>query len=181
MAKKTANEALSAYRRAVIDDSVETCIGDLAVRVGKWKQACETRETEMARLIADEEAAEDAVVAAYEAATRAGAESDALERIGLKPTAALRAVAKRAKAKPRPRPSRAATAAAEAPLTPPTDELSDATPASPRAASTPPAAAESDPVPAGSGGPSASADAMRVATTVPDDAGASPAPARARS
>ncbi|MGY4101966.1 hypothetical protein ACW2Q0_20815 [Nocardia sp. R16R-3T] len=180
MAKKMATDALSAYRRAVIDDDMETRIGELAVKVGEWRQASETRATETARLIADEEAAEDAVVAAYEAATSAGAESDALERIGLKPTDAIRAAAKRAKAKPRPRPSRASTAAAEAPLTPPPAEASETEPAAPSTpAAAPPAAAQPDPAPTGSGGPSASADPIRVAAAA---TGASaPSAARVRS
>ncbi|AXK90010.1 hypothetical protein SAMN05421776_11379 [Nocardia farcinica] len=178
MAKKMATDALSAYRRAVIDDDMETRIGELAVKVGEWQQASETRRAETARLIADEEAAEDAVVAAYEAATNAGAEAAALERIGLKPTDAIRAVAKRAKAKPRPRPSRASTAAAEAPLTPPPAEDSELESTSPGTPVTPSAAVpQPDPAPAGSGGPSAAADPVRVAAA---DAGA-PAAARVRS
>lgn len=152
MVKKTATHALTAYRRVVIDDDMETRIGELAVKVGEWQRASENRETETARLIADEESAEAAVAAAYAAATNAGAEPDALERIGLKPTAAIRAVTKRAKTRPRPRPSQTSTTAAKAPLTPPSTEKVNTGTASPEMLPAPPATPQSDPTPSGSGG-----------------------------
>lgn len=155
MVKKTTAHALTAYRRVVIHDDMETRIGELAVKVGEWQRASENRETETARLIADEESAEAAVAAAYAAATNAGAEPDALERIGLKPTAAIRAVAKRAKTRPQPRPSDTSTTAAKAPLTPPPTEKVDAGTASPEVSAAPRAAPQSDPAPSGSGGRSA--------------------------
>ncbi|WP_278262849.1 hypothetical protein [Nocardia sp. AG03] len=171
MVKKTATHALAAYRRVVIDDDMETRIGELAVKVGEWQRASENRETEIARLIAAEESAEAAVAAAYAAATNAGAEPDALERIGLKPTAAIRAVARRAKNRPQPRPSQTATTAAKAPLTPPSTEKVDARTASPEVSAIPPATPQSDPAPSGSGGRSAETKPTRTAadTKTPSD------------
>ena len=163
MVKKTATHALTAYRRVVIDDDLETRIGELAVKVGEWRRASENRETETARLIADEESAEAAVAAAYAAATNAGAEPDALERIGLKPTAAIRAVAKRAKTRPQPRPSQTSTTAAKAPLTPPSTEKVDAGAALPEVSAAPRATPQSDPAPSGSGGRSADTKTTRGA------------------
>ncbi|MGW5453049.1 hypothetical protein [Nocardia sp. NPDC003979] len=166
MVKKTATHALSAYRRAIIDDDMETRIGELAVKVGEWQRASENRETETARLIAEEESAEAAAAAAYAAATNAGAEPDALERIGLKPTAAIRAVTKRAKTRPQPRPSPTSTTAAKAPLTPPSTEKADAGAASPKVSVAPRATPQSDPAPSGSGGRSADAKSTRNAADI---------------
>ncbi|GGK63620.1 hypothetical protein [Nocardia camponoti] len=163
MVKKTATHALTAYRRVVIDDDMETRIGELAVKVGEWQRASENREAETARLIADEESAEAAVAAAYAAATNAGAEPDALERIGLKPTAAIRAVSKRAKTRPQPRPSQTSTTAAKAPLTPPSTENVDTGTVSLEVSAAPRATPQSDPPPSGSGGRSADTKPTRAA------------------
>ncbi|WP_285183815.1 hypothetical protein [Rhodococcus sp. MEB032] len=93
-----AEKAASAYRAALVENSVETLVGDLAVKMGEWKLAREARERGQRELIAREEATENAVAAAYEAAREGGAKVSALEKIDLKPTAALAAVSKRAKA-----------------------------------------------------------------------------------
>jgi hypothetical protein len=96
--KKTEAEVAAAnYRAALIDRSVDDLVGTLAVKMGEWRKACDTREAELRRLEAAERAAEDAVVAAYEAARAGGAKVSALEKINLKPTAALAAVNKRSK------------------------------------------------------------------------------------
>lgn len=94
---KDALKAAAAYRAATVDTSVEDLVGELAVKMGEWTRAQEARAVEVARLRNAEVAAEDAVVAAYEAARGAGAKVKALEAINLKPTAAIAAVAKRAK------------------------------------------------------------------------------------
>ncbi|MEH6796740.1 MAG: hypothetical protein V7694_21660 [Rhodococcus sp. (in: high G+C Gram-positive bacteria)] len=93
-----AEKAASAYRAALVENSVETLVGDLAVKMGEWKLARDARERGQRELIAREEATENAVAAAYEAAREGGAKVSALEKIDLKPTAALAAVSKRAKA-----------------------------------------------------------------------------------
>lgn len=107
--KKTEAEvAAASYRAALIDKSVDELVGTLAVKMGEWKKACDVREAEQRRLEAAERAAEDAVVAAYEAARAGGAKVSALEKINLKPTAALAAVNKRSKT-PREKSSSAST------------------------------------------------------------------------
>jgi hypothetical protein len=113
MAKKQTEDAVAAYRQALVNDDVETYVGDLAVKCGLWSQAIGDRE----RAHEAERQAEDAVVAAWEKATAVGAKPPALERIGLKPTAAINAVKNRNKKRPAVSPER--TAAADAPLTPP--------------------------------------------------------------
>ena len=103
--KKTEAEVAAAnYRAALIDNSVDKLVGTLAVKMGEWKKACDTREAEQRRLEVAEHDAEDAVVAAYEAARSGGAKVSALEKINLKPTAAIAAVNKRSKT-PREKPS----------------------------------------------------------------------------
>ncbi|AHK35495.1 hypothetical protein OPAG_08379 [Rhodococcus opacus PD630] len=94
----SAQKAAADYRAALVDNSIEELVGDLAVKMGEWTQSRELRESETAKLIAAEEAAEEAVVAAYDAAKDAGAKVKALEKINLKPVAAIAAVGKRAKA-----------------------------------------------------------------------------------
>lgn len=114
MAKKT--DAVEAYRQALIDDDVEKRIAELATQLGAWHSARETRKREADRLAKAEADAEDQVVAAWEAARLAGARPTALEQAGLKPVAAIAAVAKRSSKK---RATSGPPAAAAAPLTPP--------------------------------------------------------------
>ncbi len=90
------DDALAAYRKALIDDDVEERIAELAVMVGEWQGKRDERRETIERLRREEEAAEDAVVAAYEAARNAGAKVTTLERIKLKPTDAINAVSRRA-------------------------------------------------------------------------------------
>ncbi|NKR28892.1 hypothetical protein GS966_27685 [Rhodococcus hoagii] len=93
-----AKQAAALYREALVDDSMDQLIGDLAVKMAEWTQARERRAAEIRRLEVAERAAEEAVVSAFEAARDAGAKVKALEKINLKPSEAIAAVNKRAKA-----------------------------------------------------------------------------------
>lgn len=96
-AQTAAERAAEAYHVALTDRSVDDLIGVLAVEVGQWQRAVQTREAEGVKLLAAEQAAEASVVAAYEAAKEAGAKVNALAKIGLKPDAAIAALKKREK------------------------------------------------------------------------------------
>ncbi|MGF0320671.1 hypothetical protein [Nocardia fluminea] len=125
------DDALAAYRKALIDDAVEERVAELAVLVGEWQNKREERRETIERLQAEEEATEDAVVAAYEAAREAGAKVTTLERIKLKPTDAITSVARRAArekgrnanaAVPTPKTTPERVEAAKVPLTQPEEK-----------------------------------------------------------
>jgi hypothetical protein len=106
-----AERAAAEYREALIDHTVEDLIGALALKTAEWNRAREARESETARLLLAEVQAENDVVAAFDAARKAGAKVKALEKINLKPTTAIAAVSKREKAERGPRSSTRSSAA----------------------------------------------------------------------
>ena len=115
MASKTtaAQEALDAYRRELLSDSVETRIAELSGVVATYEATCRDRDRQakaltarswwtdanslrdtfdrMQALAQRQWADEDAVLAAFEAAKAAGAKPSVLASIGLRPEAALTA------------------------------------------------------------------------------------------
>ncbi|AHK35494.1 hypothetical protein Pd630_LPD10044 (plasmid) [Rhodococcus opacus PD630] len=50
----SAQKAAADYRAALVDNSIEELVGDLAVKMGEWTQSRELRESETAKLIAAE-------------------------------------------------------------------------------------------------------------------------------
>lgn len=118
--------AAAQYREALVDDSMDQLVGELAVKMGEWRNARDHRVTELTRLEMAEQKAEEAVVAAFEAARSAGAKVRALEKIDLKPSEAIAAVSKRAKTTGASRRS----AAADPVDSPDSDGQSKASPAS---------------------------------------------------
>ncbi|MFC9982703.1 hypothetical protein [Gordonia sp. NPDC127522] len=120
MASKTtaAQEALDAYRRELLSDSVETRIAELSGAVATYEATCRDRDRQakaltarswwsdaaslrdtfdrMEALARQQWADEDAVLAAFEAAKAAGAKPSVLASIGLRPDAALSAARARA-------------------------------------------------------------------------------------
>ena len=119
MASKTtaAQEALDAYRRELLSDSVETRIAELSGAVATYEATCRDRDRQakaltarswwtdanslrdtfdrMQALAQRQWADEDAVLAAFEAAKTAGAKPSVLASIGLRPDAALTAARSR--------------------------------------------------------------------------------------
>lgn len=116
--------AAAQYREALVDDSMDQLVGELAVKMGEWRNARDHRVAELIRLEMAEQEAEEAVVAAFEAARSAGAKVRALEKIDLKPSEAIAAVNKRAKTTGTGRRS----AAAEPADSPDSDGRSNASP-----------------------------------------------------
>ncbi|MGW5569800.1 hypothetical protein ACWEVD_01250 [Nocardia thailandica] len=90
-----AEDALAAYRRALIADEVEERISELAISIGEYERLKAERIAAIKRLTQEQRSSEDAVVAAYEAARAAGAKVSTLEAINLKPVEAIAAVARR--------------------------------------------------------------------------------------
>ncbi|WP_146194912.1 MULTISPECIES: hypothetical protein [Gordonia] len=114
MASKTkATQALDAYRRQILSDTVETRIAELSEVVATYEATCRDRERQaraltsrswwtdddslretfdlMQALAQRQWAAEDDVLSAFEAAKAAGAKPSVLASIGLRPDAALAA------------------------------------------------------------------------------------------
>lgn len=111
--KSTASQALDAYRREILSDSVETRIAQLSEVVATYEASCRDRERQakqlltrtwwsdaaslretfeqMEQLAQRQWSTEDAVLTAFEAAKAAGAKPSVLASIGLRPDAALAA------------------------------------------------------------------------------------------
>lgn len=112
--------ALDAYRQRLLSDDVQAKIAELAEAVTSFEAAAARRDNEAAKalaglwwvdeqkiaalakvlhdLAADQWAAEDQVLSAFEAAKAAGAKPAVLHDIGLRPDAALSAARQRSKA-----------------------------------------------------------------------------------
>ena len=111
--KSTASQALDAYRREILSDSVETRIAQLSEVVATYEASCRDRDRQakqlltrtwwsdadsmrdtfeqMQQLAQRQWSTEDAVLTAFEAAKTAGAKPSVLASIGLRPDAALAA------------------------------------------------------------------------------------------
>ncbi len=121
------SEALTAYRRALIDNDVETRVEELSTAVSTWEAHRADRDTVTERLAARERDDEDAVADAFEAAKNAGAKPATLAKIGLRPDGALAAArARRARAQTPPTSSDKDTAPAPTPV-PSASDTADST------------------------------------------------------
>ncbi|ASR05622.1 hypothetical protein [Gordonia rubripertincta] len=135
MASKTkATQALDAYRREILSNTVETRIAELSEVVATYEATCRDRDRQartltsrswwtddtalretfdlMQSLARRQWAVEDEVLSAFEAAKAAGAKPSVLASIGLRPDAALAAA--RARQSPVPPPTAASPASTEA-------------------------------------------------------------------